>query len=223
MAIEQGGTTKHISLSSITKITFVTPNSFICGTSTVDDADGNTYNTVVIGCQCWMKENLRVGTKIAGTSDQTNNSTIEKYCYDDSDANCDTYGGLYQWNEAMQYVPNEGAQGICPPGWHIPTYYELIALVVAAGTSGNALQAVGQGAGTNTSGFSALFAGRRTIYLFDLFSNLDFLTYFWSSTYGGAGVFGEYYLGLPGSGGDTVDFDTEDPDYGFSIRCLKDN
>jgi len=51
----------------------------------------------------------------------TNNAVIEKYCYDDDDAICDELGGLYQWNEMMQYTTTQGAQGICPAGWHIPT------------------------------------------------------------------------------------------------------
>jgi uncharacterized protein (TIGR02145 family) len=83
--------------------------------------EGKTYNTVAIGNQCWLKENLDVGTQINGSLEQTNNSLIEKYCYGDLAANCTTYGGLYQWNEAMQYVTTPGTQGICPIGWHLPT------------------------------------------------------------------------------------------------------
>ena len=56
-----------------------------------------------IGSQCWLRENLDVGTMVLGAQEQTDNGTIEKYCYDDNPANCATYGGLYQWNEAMQY------------------------------------------------------------------------------------------------------------------------
>jgi len=65
---------------------------------------GQVYNTVLIGSQCWLKENLNVGTMINGSQNQTNNSTIEKYCYDNDPANCDEYGGLYQWDEMMQYT-----------------------------------------------------------------------------------------------------------------------
>ena len=50
-----------------------------------------------------------------------NNSTIEKYCYDNDSVNCEIYGGLYQWDEMMQYVLQEGTKGICPNGWHIPS------------------------------------------------------------------------------------------------------
>ncbi|MCD4747448.1 MAG: fibrobacter succinogenes major paralogous domain-containing protein, partial [Bacteroidales bacterium] len=83
-----------------------------------DTRDGQTYNTVVIGSQCWMAENLNIGTMINGIDEQTDNDTIEKYCYGDSPANCDVYGGLYQWDEMMEYTP--GTQGICPTGWHLP-------------------------------------------------------------------------------------------------------
>ncbi len=89
---------------------------------------GQTYNTVEIGSQCWLKENLNVGTMIQSNSGgqlQTNNGVIEKYCYGNNAANCATYGGLYEWKEAMQYVTTEGAQGICPVGWHIPTDNEI--------------------------------------------------------------------------------------------------
>jgi hypothetical protein len=53
---------------------------FICGVSKVS-YEGKTYNTVLIGDQCWLKENLDVGEMIQGASNQTNNSIIEKYCY----------------------------------------------------------------------------------------------------------------------------------------------
>ena len=79
------------------------------------------YNTVLIGSQCWLKENLNVGTMINGTDDMEDNGIIEKYCYDNDTVNCDIYGGLYQWDEMMQYTTTQGAQGICPPDWHIPT------------------------------------------------------------------------------------------------------
>jgi len=83
--------------------------------------EGQTYNTIVVGNRCWLKENLNVGTMIPTGQNQANNGTIEKYCYDDLPANCETYGGLYQWKEAMQYSATPDAQGICPPGWRIPT------------------------------------------------------------------------------------------------------
>jgi uncharacterized protein (TIGR02145 family) len=90
------------------------------GTPTVT-YEGQVYNTVQIFSQCWLKENLNIGTMISGDSNMTDNGIIEKYCYDNEEDSCDIYGGLYQWNEMMQYTTTQGAQGICPPGWHIPT------------------------------------------------------------------------------------------------------
>ncbi len=84
--------------------------------------EGRYYHTVQIFSQCWMKENLEAGTMIPGSQSQTNNGIIEKYCYANNQNNCTHDGGLYLWEEMMQYnLTTEGAQGICPSGWHIPT------------------------------------------------------------------------------------------------------
>lgn len=91
-----------------------------CPDTPIITYEGQVYNTVLIESQCWLKENLNVGTMILGKENQQNNDTIEKFCYDDNPANCDTYGGLYQWNEMMKYETQPGIQGICPPDWHLP-------------------------------------------------------------------------------------------------------
>jgi len=101
-------------------ITFTT-SAFNCGTVLTDYRDGKTYNTVLIGTQCWMAKNINIGTRIDGTSNMSNTGTIEKYCNSNLESNCDVYGGLYQWSEMMQYNTVPGTQGICTPGWHIPT------------------------------------------------------------------------------------------------------
>jgi len=95
-----------------------------CGYPITDSRDGKIYSTVQIGTQCWMAQNLNIGIMIAGTISQTNNGTIEKYCYNNLESNCDVYGGLYQWDEMMQYTTEAGALGICPVGWHLPTTNE---------------------------------------------------------------------------------------------------
>jgi len=94
---------------------------------------GQYYKTVQIFNQCWLKESLNVGTMIPGIQDMSDDSNVEKYCYNDDPANCDILGGLYQWAEAVQYlngatnntswypVPTGNVIGICPPGWHIPS------------------------------------------------------------------------------------------------------
>jgi uncharacterized protein (TIGR02145 family) len=61
-------------------------------------------------------------------NNQTDNGTIEKYCFDNTETNCDVYGGLYQWNEMMQYSTAPGVKGICPTGWHLPTDAEWCTL-----------------------------------------------------------------------------------------------
>ncbi|MCK6649671.1 MAG: hypothetical protein L6Q66_08445, partial [Bacteroidia bacterium] len=97
---------------------------------------GKIYNTVTIGTQTWLKENLDIGTMILGAQNATNNDVIEKYCYNNLIENCEIYGGLYQWNEAMQYITTQGAQGICPTGWHMPTRAEFQKLFESAGNDG---------------------------------------------------------------------------------------
>lgn len=108
---------------------------------------GMTYNTVQIGTQCWLRENLNIGTQIDGSTSQTNNSVLEKYCYNNDTNNCNIYGGLYQWAEMVQYlngatntviwnpVPTGNVQGICPTGWHIPTNTEVATFVTYLGGS----------------------------------------------------------------------------------------
>ena len=183
--------------------------------------NGQIYNTVEIGDQCWLKENLNVGVMVDGSLDQTDNSAIEKYCYDDDPANCTTYGGLYQWNEAMQYSTIEGSQGICPVGWHIPTIAEYYTLITYVGGDGNALKEVGQGtgagAGTNTSGFSALLAGVRLV---NRFVGIGTDGIYWSSTED-LGTISAYPLFLVNSSSTIVVHEFVKKD-GVCVRCVKD-
>lgn len=188
---------------------------------------GKIYNTVIIWGRPWLKENLDVGTYVAsintGTShsDVSNNGIIEKYCYGNNKANCDTYGGLYDWNEAMQYVTTQGAQGICPTGWHIPTYAEFINLRAWVESDGNALKAIeqgsGAGAGTNTSGFSALLAGGRYNEGFFFF---PYNGYFWSSSSDANNTFSFYFYVLDTSS--SCYLNDGNKNTGYSVRCIQD-
>lgn len=185
---------------------------------------GKTYNTVQIGDQCWLKENLNVGTMIESNSlgfQQTDNGIIEKYCYDNDPANCETYGGLYEWPEAMQYSTTEGVKGICLDGWHIPTLAEFETLIAEVNNDGNALKAVGQGTGsgtgTNESGFSVLLSGYRNSN--QGFVNLGYSTNFWSSTDYYNNTVHYMYLNLLN---DEVDLYNYNKEHGFSVRCVKD-
>jgi hypothetical protein len=73
--------------------------------------EGQVYNTIQIFSQCWLKENLNVGEMINGTIEQSNNGTIEKYCHNNQPDSCAKYGGIYQWDEMMQYKIQPGFQG----------------------------------------------------------------------------------------------------------------
>jgi uncharacterized protein (TIGR02145 family) len=132
-------------------------SQFTCGSLLTDTRDGKQYQTVQIGTQCWMAENLNYGsyTAITVPSDYpTNNGTVEKQCYNNDTSMCSTYGALYQWNEMMDYSNVEGSQGICPDGWHVPTdaEYSLLASNYPS-DAGTALQSGG------VSGFDALLTG----------------------------------------------------------------
>ncbi|MBQ3751093.1 MAG: hypothetical protein II865_07320 [Bacteroidales bacterium] len=104
------------------------------GTPSVTDVDGNTYNTVQIGNQCWMRENLRTTHFADGSeipSGGTNISTTVPYYYDYSASPIplDERGLLYNWPAAMQGTPSSSSipshvQGICPTGWHVPSNAE---------------------------------------------------------------------------------------------------
>jgi uncharacterized protein (TIGR02145 family) len=106
------------------------------GASTVTDYDGNTYPTILIGKQCWMKENLKVihfpdGTPVNdGTSVQNTRfdyTTKYYFNYNDDETYVETFGRLYNWmaavnGEAIELDLNpSGIQGICPDGWHLPS------------------------------------------------------------------------------------------------------
>lgn len=183
--------------------------------------EGKLYKTIKIADQCWLKENLDVGIMINSITSASDNGVIEKYCYGDSITNCEKYGGLYQWDEVMQYVTTAGTKGICPTGWHIPTGAEFVTLADTVGYNSNALKAIGQGIGggqgTNTSGFSALLAGSRNTNA--TFYNLNSYAFFWSSsisiTTSAFIMYMFYYDNLL----NLYDYNKE---YGISVRCLKD-
>ena len=98
--------------------------------ATLTDIDGNIYNTVQIGQQCWMKENLRT-TKYADNTDIAQGSspstTIAYWYYPNNDAsNKPTRGLLYNWPAVMHGAYSSSSnpsnvQGICPTGWHVPS------------------------------------------------------------------------------------------------------
>ena len=111
---------------------------------TLTDIDGNVYNTVLIGTQCWMKENLRT-TKYADSTSILQGSiasdTLGYWYYpNDSSSNKPTYGLLYNWkavmhDESSSTANPSGVQGICPMGWHVPSDAEWKQMEMALGMS----------------------------------------------------------------------------------------
>jgi uncharacterized protein (TIGR02145 family) len=200
-------------------LTFINATSDPCGTMIVGYG-GKVYHTVDIGGQCWMKENLDIGTRVDGSTNQQNNATIEKYCYDDDPVYCAEYGGLYQWNEAMQYNGTPGSQGICPLGWHPPTYAEVSTLATFVSSDGNALKEVGEGtglgAGTNTSGFSALLSGERTGA--GSFTAVSSDAYLWTSDLSGPDP---YFANLVSTSSNINAGAEVGSVRGFSVRCIQ--
>ena len=206
-------------IEKIDSITFSTNSAGNCGTLTVDYG-GEIYHTVLIGNQCWLKENLNIGKKIDGLTNASNNGVLEKFCYNDDELLCNSLGALYRWGEIIDY-DTTNTRGICPKGWHIPTDVEAQTLYDAVGGSGNALKAIGEGegsgSGTNISGFSALLAGNRD-YLYGKYDNLGVSTSFWLSKGINSGV--AKYMGIIGSYDNIILYEADDA-IGYSVRCLK--
>ncbi|MBR6063014.1 MAG: hypothetical protein IKP54_02470 [Bacteroidales bacterium] len=111
------------------------------GTPSVTDIDGNTYGTVQLGEQCWMRSNLRATRYADGTAVPAGNmnfSKTEPYYYDFSGLGSDgtsqffplsKRGYLYNWAAAMHGAASSNTnpsqvQGICPDGWHVPSNEE---------------------------------------------------------------------------------------------------
>ena len=102
-----------------------------CTELTVKDIDGNSYHTLSIGNQCWLRENMRVTRFANGDSILLGKSFDFKHavCYypGGDSSKVSTYGYLYNWNAVNHVALNNGnhqVQGVCPVGWHIPSMTE---------------------------------------------------------------------------------------------------
>ncbi len=137
---------------------------------TVTDVDGNEYRTIAIGGQVWMAENLRVTRAPDGEQ-------IVSYFFADDSLRHAADGRLYTWGVAMNGAGHEGARGICPAGWHLPSdreWMELFGLLGSATVHGKELHVGG------STGFEALLSGGadfRGTYLY-----YGEIAMFWSST-----------------------------------------
>ena len=222
---------------------FITTPSACPGTPTITDIDGNIYNTVQIGTQCWMKENIRTTHYADGMSINAGNMR----CPNNDSANVSMYGYLYDWSAVMHVTPSStenpsSTQGICPNGWHVPSRDEWtqlkdyltshneywcdnnnfnIAKALADTTGWNISSitcSVGYDLSTNnTTGFSALPAGW-------YYSNMGSTSYYFgqracfsSSTQ--SDVYNKYFFYLSGS--PNVLIQTTHKSVGLSVRCIK--
>ena len=206
------------------------------GTMT-DSRDKKVYKTVKIGDQVWMAENLNYAD-----SAKTPSLKGKSWCFGNDTLKCGVTGRLYTWAAAIDSVklatdadnPQDcgyektctlpaKVQGICPTGWHLPTYAEWNALFTAVGghsTAGKVLKSQSgwkdNGNGTDAFGFSALPAGYRD---YDgSFGYEGDLAYIWSSS----GYDSDYTLSLDLYYDDESAYLFNYKYYGFSVRCLKD-
>jgi uncharacterized protein (TIGR02145 family) len=186
--------------------------------------EGEVYPTVQIGTQCWLAKNLNVGKQIGHIYNSTDNDTIEKYCYFNQEKYCDRYGGLYKWDEVMQYATEERSRGICPEGWHVPTSDEFMELYFYVDGCPIYLMSNSPEFGYSNNkncfdclgitGFELLMGGRA--YLDGdgkPFKNLNISAYMWTSsqafTFFWGNEFSVFSLEVPTS-------------RAYSVRCIKD-
>jgi uncharacterized protein (TIGR02145 family) len=171
--------------------------------SFTDARDGQTYQTIKIGNQVWMAENLNYKTSSGS------------WCYDNSSSNCGKYGRLYTW---------ESAKRVCPTGWHLPSDREWSVLTDYLGdenVAGTKMKSTtgwkDDGNGANESGFSGLPGGNRNYY--GIFSYVGEYGGWWSSTESNTRLARrrslEYDRGSVGRG-------SSSKAYGLCVRCLRD-
>ncbi|MDD3877024.1 MAG: FISUMP domain-containing protein [Bacteroidales bacterium] len=207
------------------------------GSSFTDSRDGTVYQTVTIGNQIWMAENLRYLPSVIGP-DSGSFTVPYYYVYDyngtnvttaKASSNFSTYGVLYNWPAAMNGQSSSianpsGIQGICPTGWHLPSDSEWTQLTDFLGTdAGGKLKALtlwftpNTGA-TNETGFSALPGGYR--YDDDTFLNSGSHGYWWSTSMHDA--FRSLYRYILCNDSNVIGGNSYyNKEFGMSVRCIK--
>ena len=239
------------SVNSSSSVALATP----CKTDTEDNCDygtltdsrdGQVYKTVKIGDQIWMAQNLNYAY-LQSTDDLDSIS----FCYNDSLEYCKKYGRLYTWAAAMDSVgiwndngkgcgfggkscsPLYPVRGVCPEGWHLPSYEEWETLLYAVGgksTAGKMLKYIDGwnefqgkiGNGDDAYSFSVLAAGYRDYYKMYggvSYDNDGYSTSFWISSISGGY---EAHCVKFDYDDETAYFSSNYNNDGRSIRCLKD-
>jgi uncharacterized protein (TIGR02145 family) len=221
------------------------PNIYFTTDCSVTDIDGNVYNTITIGTQVWMAENLKYLPSVVGPdTDSYTTPCYYVYGYNGTvvadakaTANYTTYGVLYNWLAAMNGAASStsnpsGVQGVCPTGWHLPSDAEWTQLTdYLGGTSdaGGKLKENGtthwnspNTGATNETGFTALPGGDR-FGLGGYFEGVGDWGLWWCAT--------EDYTNFPdyawfrGMAYDSSSFfrGSVPEALGFSVRCVNDN
>ena len=222
------------------------PETFTCGSSKVSDIDGNIYQTVQIGMQCWTKENLKVSKYNDGTPVPLDNSggtpgtgpdetwsfkaSGARTIYAHSQENFSAYGYLYNWFAArgIASAGDTNYKNLCPIGWHIPTVEEGFTLSnflggynIAGGklkSTGTTLWKSPNMSATNMSGFSGLPGGSRINYI-GRFESLGSKGFWWFSSGVPDRVDG---MSLTFDESSVSIFAGNTEENGHSVRCLKD-
>jgi len=211
------------------ELSFITPADLSGEAGTVADVEGNVYQTISIGTQVWITENLKTtklndGTDIPEITDNKKWSftcTPARCWYDNKEHYRDTYGALYNW-----YVAGSGK--ICPEGWHVPSDDEWIIIESFLGggdVAGIKMKEAGfehwidikyAHEATNESGFTGLPGGERADNGY--FEDIGEQNFFWSSTCNGTGA----WYRVQSAYGDYNFRGCLSILMGGSIRCIKD-
>jgi uncharacterized protein (TIGR02145 family) len=217
---------------------FTTTEDHTGETGTVTDIEGNVYQTIGIGSQIWMQENLKTIMFSDGSAIPLVEDSIEwalqyvepAYCWYDNDEEKykDTFGALYNFRTVM-------TGKLCPSGWHVPDDDEWTILETFLGgrdVAGGMMKEAGtehwlspNSGATNESDFTALPGGHRVYYSAPYgtgvgrYIDMGEKTIFWTSTLGNnncAGWWGilSYSTELIRGGENIL--------YGNSVRCIKD-
>ena len=235
---------RSIKTADLDSITFKRPtnsNGINIPGPNVTDFEGNTYQSVTNCGLTFTKQNLNVSTYSDGTvipqvTDPTAwaNLTTGAWCYYNNDAaNGTTYGKLYNWYAAagiydVASLANPALRKkLAPTGWHVPTDAEWTTLTTCLGgetvaggkmkETGTAHWASPNTNATNTSGFTGLPGGYRTI--FGTFLSIGNDGHWWSSSEYGATDAWSRLLYCDNGG---VSRSYTNKAYGFSVRCLRD-
>lgn len=204
----------------------------------VNDVDGNEYQTVKIGDQVWMAENLKTTLfndeeAIPNVTDATAWKALTTAGYSwvqNLETNKNLYGAIYNWYAVE-------SENLCPEGWHVPTDAEFQTLEAALGmneeevAATNRFRGTDQGEqmksengwpegknGTNSSGFAAMPAGYRA-HATGTFEGVGIVAYFWTTTKPDANT--SVYR-LLDEDNDGVFRNQTYRHAGKSIRCVKD-